>query len=85
MADHAKNGCSSNCVSKTLSSGSAMPCDTNSGTHCANENSDEDYLNEISLEYENIKRQGPPWMKNSQKSFKAWFGTTQNLKKMRTF
>ena len=38
---------------------SAIPYDTNSGTECANENSDEDYLNNISLEYENIERKGP--------------------------
>ena len=33
---------------------SAILYDTNSGTQCANENTDEDYLNDISLEYENI-------------------------------
>ena len=29
-----------------------------SGIQCANENSDEDYLNDVSLEYENISRKG---------------------------
>ena len=60
VADPAKSCCSSNNVPNTLTAGSAIPCDTNSGSQCANENSDEDYLNDISLEYENIKRKGPP-------------------------
>ena len=50
MADPAKNCCSSNKVSNTLTADSAIPCDTNSGTQCAMGNSDEDYLNDISLE-----------------------------------
>ena len=46
VADPAKSCCSSNNISKTLTADSAIPCDTNSGTQCANENSDEDYLND---------------------------------------
>ena len=65
-----------------MTADSAIPCDTNSVTQCANENSVEDYLNDISLEYENIERKQPPWMKNWQKLFKIWFGATQNLKKL---
>ena len=59
MADPAKSCCSSNNVSNTLTADSPIPCDTNSGTQCAMENSDEDYLNDISLEYENIERKAP--------------------------
>ena len=59
MADPAKSCSSSNNVSNTLTADSAIPCDTNSGTQCAMENSNEDYLNDISLEYENIERKGP--------------------------
>ena len=54
VADPAKSCCSSNNVSNTLIVDSAILYDTNSGTQCANENTDEDYLNDISLEYENI-------------------------------
>ena len=60
MADPAKSCCSSKTVSKTLTVDSAIPCETNSDTQCANENSDEDCLNDISLEYEKIERKGPP-------------------------
>ena len=60
VADPAKSCCSSKTVSKTLTVDSAIPCDTNSDTQCPNENSDEDCLNDISLEYENIERKGPP-------------------------
>ena len=49
VADPAKSSCGSNNVSNTLTADSAIPCDTNSGIHCANENSDENYLNDISL------------------------------------
>ena len=59
VADPAKSCYSSNNVSNTLLADSAIPCDTNSGTQCATENSDEDYLNDISLEYENTERKGP--------------------------
>ena len=48
VADPAKSFCCSNNVSNTLTADSAIPCDTNSGIHCANENSDENYLNDIS-------------------------------------
>ena len=60
VTDLAKSCCSSNTVSNTLTADSAIPCDTNSDTQCANENSDEGYLNDISLEYENIERKGLP-------------------------
>ena len=51
--------CSSNNVFNTLTAGSTIPCDTSSDTQCANENSHEDYLNDISLKYGNIERKGP--------------------------
>ena len=54
VADPVKSCCSSNTVSNTLTADSAIPCDTNSDIQCVNENSDEDYLNDISLEYENM-------------------------------
>ena len=60
VADPAKSCCSSKTVSNTLPADSAFSCDINSDTQCANENSDEDCLNDISLEYENIERKGPP-------------------------
>ena len=69
VADPAKSCCSSNTVSKTLAADSAIPCYTNSDTQCANENSDEDYLNDISLEYENIERKGPPLNQKLTKIF----------------
>ena len=60
VAAPAKSCCISNDVSNTLIVDSAIPHDTDSGNQCANENSNEDYLNEISLEYENIERKGTP-------------------------
>ena len=69
VADPAKSCCSSKKVSNTLTADSATPCDTNSGTQCANKDSDEDYLNDISLEYENIERKGPPLNKKLRKIF----------------
>ena len=69
VADPVKSCCSSNTVSNTLTADSAIPCDTNSDTQCANENSDEDYLNDISLEYENIERKGPPLNQKLTKIF----------------
>ena len=45
VTDPAKSCCSFNNVSNTLTADSAIPCDTNSGTQGANENSDEDYIN----------------------------------------
>ena len=69
VADPAKSCCSSNTVFKTLAADSAIPCYTNSDTQCANENSDEDYLNDISLEYENIERKGPPLNQKLTKIF----------------
>ena len=69
VADPAKSCCSSNNLSNTLTADSAIPCDTNSGTQCANENNDEDYLNDISLEYENTERKGPPLNEKLTKIF----------------
>ena len=69
VADPAKSCCSSNTVSNTLAVDSATSCDTNSDTQCANGNSDEDYLNYISLEYENIERKGPPLNQKLTKIF----------------
>ena len=69
VGDPAKSCSSSNNVSNTLTADSRISCDTNRGTQCANENSDEDYLNEISLEYENIERKGPPLNEKLTKSF----------------
>ena len=69
VADPAKSCCSSNTVSKTLAADSAIPCYTNSDTQCANENSDEDYLNDISLEYGNIEIKGPPLNEKLTKIF----------------
>ena len=69
VADPAKSCCSSNNISKTLTADSAIPGDTNSDTQCANEKSDEDYLNDILLEYENIKRKGPPLNQKLTKIF----------------
>ena len=69
MADTAKSCCSSNTVSKTLAADFAIPCYTNSDTQCPNENSDEDYLNGISLEYENTERKGPPLNQKLTKIF----------------
>ena len=69
VVDPAKSCCSSNNLSNTLTADSAIPCDTNSGTQCANENKDEDYLNDISLEYENIERKGPPLNEKLTKIF----------------
>ena len=59
VADPAKSCCSSNNVSNTFTVDSAIPFGTNSGTQCANKNSDKDYLNDISLEYKNIERKRP--------------------------
>ena len=87
MADPPKSCCSSNNVSNTLIADSAIPCDTNSGAECANENSDEDYLNDISLEYENIERKGPPLNEKLTRIFQdlIWNNTKpekiENLKK----
>ena len=69
MADPVKSCCRSNNLSSILPADSAIPCDTNSGTQCANENSHEDYLNDISLEYENIEKKGPPLNEKLTKSF----------------
>ena len=65
----AKSCCSFNKVSNTLNADSAISCDTNSGTQCANENSDEDYLNDNSLGYKNIERKGPPLNEKLTKKF----------------
>ena len=76
---------SSNNVFNTLIADSAIPYDTNSATQCANENSDDDYLNGISLEYQNIEIKEPPLNEKLTKIFKIGFGTTQNLKKLKIF
>ena len=52
-----------------MTADSAIPYDTNSSTQCANENSDEDYLNDISLEHENIERKGSPQDEKLSKIF----------------
>ena len=54
VADPDKSCCLSNNVPKTLTADSAVPRNANSGSKCASENSDEDYLNDISMEYEKI-------------------------------
>ena len=69
VVDPAKSCYSSNNVSNTLIADSAILYDTNSGTQCANENSNEDYLNDISLGYENIERKGPPLNEKLTKIF----------------
>ena len=69
VADPVKSCCSSNTVSNTLTADSAITCDTNSDIQCANENSDEDYLNDISLEYGNIEIKGPPLNEKLTKIF----------------
>ena len=52
-----------------MAADSSIPCYTNSDTQCANENSDQDYLNDISLEYEYIERKGPSLNQKLTKSF----------------
>ena len=83
MTGPVKSCCSSNNVSNTLTADSAIPCDTNSGTLCANENSDEVHLN-ISFEYENIEEKGPPLNENLTKNFQDLIRKkkTENLKKI---
>ena len=85
VADPVKSCCSSNTVSNTLTADSAIPCDTNSDTQCANENSDEDYLNDISLEYENIERKGPPLNQKLTKIFQDLIWNNAKPEKMRIF
>ena len=65
VADTAKSCCSSSTVSNTLTVDSAILCDT----QCANENSGKNYLNDISLEYENKARKGPPLNQKLTKIF----------------
>ena len=69
VADRAKSCYSSKNVSNTLTADSAIPCDINSGIQCANENSDEDYLNHILLEYENTERRESPLNEKLTKTF----------------
>ena len=85
VADPAKSCCSSNTISKTLTADSEIPCGTNSDTQCANENSDEDYLNDILLEYENIKRKGPPLNQKLTKFFRDLIWNNTKLKKLREY
>ena len=61
VIDAAKSCCSSNKVSNTLAADSA--------NECANEKSGEDYLNDISLKYENIEKMGPPLNEKLTKIF----------------
>ena len=77
VADPAKSCCSSNNLSNTLTADCAVLCDTNIGTQCANENSDNDYLSDISLEYENIERKRPPSNEKLTKIFQdlIWSNT----------
>ena len=79
MTGPVKSCCSSNNVSNTLTADSAIPCDTNSGTLCANENSDEVHLN-ISFEYENIEEKGPPLNENLTKIFQDLIRKKKNRK-----
>ena len=87
VADPSKSCCSSNTVLNTLTADFTIPSDANSNTRCANENSGEDYLNGISLEYENIARKGPPLNEKLTKIFQdlIWNNTkpekTENLLK----
>ena len=69
VADPDKSCCLSNNVPNTLTADSAVPRNTNSGSKCASENSDEDYLNDISMEYEKIERKGPPLNDKLTKNF----------------
>ena len=85
VADPAKSCCSSKTVSNTLNVDSAIPCDANSDSQCANENSDEDYLNDISLEYENIERKGPPLNQKLTKVFQDLIWNNAKPEKIRIF
>ena len=69
VAEPVKSCYSLNNVSNTLIGDSAISYDPNSGTQFTNENSDEDYLNDISLEYENIERKSPPLNEKLAKNF----------------
>ena len=64
---------------------SAIPYDTNSGTQCARENSDEDYLNNISLEHENIERKGPHLNEKLTKIFQDLIWNKTKPEKLRPF
>ena len=68
MEDPAKS-CSFNIASNILTADSAIACGNRSNTYCANENSDEDYLNIISLEYESIEKKEPPLNGKPTKTF----------------
>ena len=62
--------CNSNNVSNTMTAHFAIACGTTNGTKCANENSDKDYLNGISLENEKHERKGPLLNEKLTKIFK---------------
>ena len=82
VADPAKSCCSSNNISNLSTADSGILCDTNSGTQCSNENSEEDYLNDISLEYENIKRKRPPLKEKLTNIFQnlIWFSKSEQMR-----
>ena len=82
MADPAKSCCSSNNVSNTLIADSVIPYEINSGTQCANEISDEDYFNDILLEYENIEREGLPLNEKLAKIFQDLIWNNSKPKKI---
>ena len=69
MADPAKSCCNSNKVFNTLTTDSAIPCDTNSHTQFSDENSGEDHLHDTSLEDKNIERKEPPLNEKLTKVF----------------
>ena len=85
VADHAKSCCSSNTVSKTLTADSAVPCDTNSDTQCANENSDEDYLNEIIGIWKPRKKGASPEWKTDKNFSRSDLEQHKTWKKFRIF
>ena len=64
---------------------SAIPYNTNSPTQCANENSDDDYLNYISLEYQNIERKEPPFNEKLTKIFQDWIWNNTKPEKIEDF
>ena len=80
-ADHAKSCCSSITVSNTLTVDSAILCDT----QWANEKSGKNYLNDISLEYENIARKWPPLNQKLTKIFQDLIWNNTKPKKLRIF
>ena len=64
---------------------SAIPYDFNSGTQCTNENIDEDYLNDILLEYQNIERKVPPLNEKLTKNFRDLIWNNTKPEKIENF